>query len=52
MVVLLDIPTLIGGSIWVAAGLLYLVYLTKSFRDPLPEYKPQSSVTVQEEKAV
>ncbi|MFD6211326.1 APC family permease [Peribacillus sp. NPDC060253] len=34
----LEIGALILGGIWVACGLAYLLYMTKFFRKPLPEF--------------
>ncbi|WP_163538708.1 APC family permease [Gracilibacillus sp. YIM 98692] len=39
LMVLLDVPTLIGGSIWIAAGIVYLLYLTNAFQKPLHDQK-------------
>ncbi len=33
---LLDTPTIIGGMIWVGGGLIYMLYLTRTFTKPLP----------------
>lgn len=33
---LLDTPTIIGGMIWVGVGLIYMLYLTRTFTKPLP----------------
>ncbi|MGY4690727.1 APC family permease [Salibacterium sp. K-3] len=41
LIVLLDVPTLIGGSIWVTGGGLYLLYLTNVFQRPLPDYNAE-----------
>lgn len=37
LLLLLDLPTLIGGFIWVALGLIYLGFVTKGFKQSLPE---------------
>lgn len=34
----LEMDALILGGIWMACGLIYLVYMTKWFRKPLPEF--------------
>ncbi|RSL34040.1 amino acid permease [Salibacterium salarium] len=44
LIALLDVSTLIGGSIWVAGGLVYLAYLTKVFQKPLPDYNAERKV--------
>lgn len=36
LLALLDLPTIMGGLAWVAAGTVYLIYLTKFFTRPLP----------------
>ena len=48
LLVLLDLPTIMGGLAWVAAGTIYLLYLTNFFTKPLPdaeavEPKPQAA---------
>ncbi|WP_332628434.1 APC family permease [Halalkalibacter flavus] len=43
---LLDLPTLIGGFVWVAVGLLYLGYLTKGFQRHLPESDGSENVII------
>ncbi|MFC7062433.1 APC family permease [Halobacillus seohaensis] len=37
LLALLELPTIFGGLLWVAAGFIYLIYLTKAFKQPLPD---------------
>lgn len=44
----LEIEALILGGIWVACGLAYLLYMTKFFRKPLPEFHFDEEIIPQE----
>ncbi|ARI75667.1 APC family permease [Halobacillus mangrovi] len=53
LLALLDLPTIMGGLAWVAAGTVYLIYLTKFFTKPLPDAESiEQKAPEQEKKAI
>ncbi|MFC0559549.1 APC family permease [Halalkalibacter alkalisediminis] len=49
LLALLDIPTLIGGFVWITIGLIYLGFLTNRFKRPLPDSGTEE-ITIQSHK--
>ncbi|TES51715.1 amino acid permease [Halalkalibacterium halodurans] len=49
---LLDFTTLIGGFIWIALGMLYLMFLAKGGKRPFPQSQAEQVEAVEEKKAI
>lgn len=47
----LDFHSLLLGGLWLACGLIYLIFLTKSFRQPLPDFSDSGKDSGQEWQA-
>ncbi|WP_082235478.1 APC family permease [Halobacillus massiliensis] len=47
LLALLDTPTIMGGLLWMAAGSIYLIYLTNGFKLPLPRSTKEKTVAEQ-----
>ncbi len=45
----LELDAMILGGIWLACGLVYLAYMTKFFRQPLPEFSFDKEIVPEEE---